>query len=41
MEMTIKMFEKKSAIVDVGVETDEVAKDITGGTARAVLISPG
>ncbi len=39
--MTIRMFEKKSATVDVTVKTNEVAKDITGGTARAVLVSPG
>ena len=39
--MTIRMFEKKSVVIDVGVETDEVAKDISGGVVRAVLISPG
>ncbi len=39
--MTIRMFEKKSAVVDVTVKTNEVAKNITGGTARAVLVSPG
>lgn len=38
--MTIKVFEKKSAVVDVTVKTNEVVKDITGGTPRAVLVSP-
>ena len=38
--MTIKTHAKKTIVVDVTVKTNEVAKDITGGTARAVIISP-
>ena len=38
--MTIRMFEKKSAVIDVTVKTDDVAKDISAGTPRAVLIAP-
>ena len=38
--MTIKTHAKKTLVVDVTVKTNEVAKDITGGTVRAVIISP-
>ncbi len=36
----IQMFEKKTAIVDITVKQADVAKDITGGTPRAVAVSP-
>ena len=36
----IQMFEKKTATVDITVKTNDVAKDITGGTPRAVAIGP-
>ena len=36
----IQMFEKKTATVDITVKTNDVAKDITGGTPRAVAIAP-
>ena len=38
--MTIRMFQKKSAVIDVTVKTADVAKDISSGTPRAVLIAP-
>ncbi len=37
----IKTFQNKSVVVDVTVKTNELAKNITGGTPRAVLVSPG
>ncbi len=36
----IPMFEKKTATVDITVKQADVAKDITGGTPRAVAVSP-
>ena len=39
--MTSRVVEKKSAVVAVTVKTDEGVKAISGGTPRAVLISPG
>ena len=36
----IQMWEKKTLAVDITVKTDDVAKDITGGTPRAVAIAP-
>jgi len=36
----IPMFEKKTVTVDVTVKTNDVAKDITGATPRAVVIAP-
>ena len=38
--MTIKTHAKKTIVVDVTVKTSEVAKDITGGIPRAVVVSP-
>ena len=38
--MTIKTYAKKTIVVDVTVKTSEVAKDITGSTPRAVVVSP-
>ena len=38
--MTILTHSKKTVVVDVTVKTSEVVKDITGGTPRAVVVSP-
>ena len=38
--MTIITHSKKTLVVDVTVKTNEVAKDITGGVARAMVVSP-
>ncbi len=39
--MTVHMFEKKSAKVDIDVKENGVAKDISAGTPRAVMQAPG
>ncbi len=39
--MTVHMFEKKTATIDITVEENGVAKDISAGTPRAVMQAPG